>query len=237
LGLFLRKLDVQDFHNFSQSLPWRLPEFDAEPRFAQLPPNAPPDAPRVMFASKDQRLVLEVAPAKIQFRMMPGDIERNEQGQMTMKTLGVRDAFARFAPQAMRIHTTLSEHCGATASRMGVVVEMIAGVASSANQRMQNTLLSSKNLFGERLMELQIQAHSRPALEDGVTVNRRLHVYPIRTGQQGGPDLALGVKIDINTLAEEPYDIATADMEKFLANVVNHLEGKVPLLQEAALFE
>jgi hypothetical protein len=156
---------------------------------------------------------------------------------MTMKTLGLREAFDRFIPQAMRIHTTLSEHCGATASRIGVVVEMIAGTASSANQRMQNTLLSSKNLFGDRLMELQVQAHSRPALDDGVNVNRRLHVYPIRTGQQGGPDLALGVKIDINTLAEEPYDISTADLEKFFQNVASHIETKVPLLQEKALFE
>jgi hypothetical protein len=237
LGLFLRKFDVKDLQNFAQALPWRLTELDAEPVFGQVPPNAPPDVPRVRFASRDQRLVLDVGPAKLEFRMMPGDIGQNEQGQPTMRTLGLVESFERFIPQAMRIHTTLSEHFGATASRVGVLTDFIAGTASSANQRMQRALLAPGNHFGERLLELQIQTHSRPALDDGLSVNRRIHIHPIRTQQQGSPDLALGIKVDINTLAEEPYDLSTADLENFLNNVVKHLNEKVPLLHEKSLFE
>lgn len=236
LGLFLRKMEVQDFQSFAESLPWRLPEFDADAQMARLPPNAPPDAPRVRFASKDGRLTLEVAPAKIHFRMMPGEVNQTPQGT-NVQTMAVVPAYEKFIAQAMRVHTTLSEHFGATASRIGVVTDIIAPVTSSANQRMQKHLLSSKNMFGDRLQDLQIQALSRITVGDGVNANRRVAVRPVRTGQEGNPDLILNVNVDINTLAEEPYDISTADLESFLRNVASHIDTKVPLLNEPALFE
>lgn len=237
LGLFLRKLEVQDFQTFAESLPWRLPEFNADPQLARLPPDAPPDTPRVRFHSKDGRLLLEVAPAKIHFRMMPGEITQTPQGQANLKTLPVPQAYEKFIPQAMRVQTALSEHFGATASRIGVITDIIAPVPSSANQRLQQHLLTSKNLFGERLQELQIQAMARVSLDGTTNVNRRIVIRPVRTGQEGHPDLIINVNVDINTLAEEPYDITAADLESFLKNVVQHLEKRVPLLNEAALFQ
>ena len=118
-----------------------------------------------------------------------------------------------------------------------IVLLAIAGFASSANQRMQEHLLNGKNLFGDRIQELQISAASRTSINDGLNVNRRIAVRPIRTGQEGNPDLAMGVSIDINTLAEEPYDLSTADLEKFLQGVSTHIQTRIPLLQEASLFE
>lgn len=237
LGLFLRKLEVQDFKNFAESLPWRLPEFDAEPQMNRVPPDAPADVPRVRFASKDGRLRLDVAPAKIHFQMMPGDVTRNEKGQTNVQTLPVDKAYEKFVPQALRVHTTLSEHFGATAMRLGVVTDMIAPVQSSANQRMQNVILGGKNLFGDRVHDMQIQALAKVAIDENINVNRRISVRALRTGQEGNPDLILNVNVDVNTLAEEPYDMSLEDLEKFLNGVSSHIQNKVALLNEKALFE
>jgi len=236
LGLFLRKFDVQDYRNFTESLPWRVPEFDADAQLnPQLPPNAPPDMPRARFTSKDGRLFLEVAPAKIVFRMMPGQATRTEQG-MNVQALPVDKAFEVFAPQAMRLHGVLSEHYGATAARLGVVVDLIAGVPSSANQRIQKCVLNSKNLFGERLQDFQLNALARTSVGD-TNVNRRIGLRSMRTGAEGNPDLLFNVNIDINTLAEEPYDVSTSDLETFLKGVSSHVQTQIPLVQESALFE
>ena len=186
LGLFLRKLEVQDFRNFADTLPWRLPEFDHEPILNRVP---------------------------------------------------VPEAFDVFIPQAMRVHTTLSEHFGATALRVGVVTDIVAPVPSSANQRMQQHLLANQNMFGERLAELQLSALARTQLEGGVGINRRLGVRSMRTNQPGNPDLLLNINVDINTLAEEPYDVSTAELESFLRGVLKHMENNVPLLNERSLFE
>lgn len=237
LGLFLRKLDVQDYRNFTESLPWRLPEFDGEASVnPQLPPNAPPDMPRARFLSKDGRLMMEVAPAKIVFRMMPGEATRTDRG-MNVQALPVDKAFEVFTPQAMRLHGVLSEHYGATASRLGIVTDLIAGVPSSANQRIQKCVLNAKNLFGERLQDFQLNALARTSIGGDTNVNRRIGLRSMRTGAEGNPDLLMNVNIDINTLAEEPYDLSTSELESFLKGVSTHVQTQIPLLQESALFE
>lgn len=236
LGLFLRKLDVQDYRKLAESLPWRLPELDGQPRIAQnVPADAPADSARAQFSSQDQRKVLEVAPAKLQLRMMPGEVIETGGPQKGLKPLGVGEAFTEFLPMATKVHSVFSEHYGATANRIGLMVEMFAHIGASANQRMQKSLLASSNHFGERLTELNIQALSKPTLGDRV-VNRWIRVRPLRAND-GGADLAVAVQVDINTLADDTYDVTAADVESFINNVKSHIENNVPLLQDASFFE
>lgn len=241
LGLFLRKLDVADYKKLAEALPWRLPELDGQGQVAnEVPKNAPADAPRARFASADQRKVLEVAPAKLQFRMLPGElvpIEGGAPNQRSLKPLGIAESFAEFLPMAMKVHSVFNEHYGATANRIGLMVELFAGMGGSANQRMQKVLLSSGNHFGDRLNELEIRALSKPTLDGDRMVNRWVKVRPLRSNDDRRADLALGVEIDINTLPEDSYDLAADQIEKFIKSVQKHIEENIPLLSEAALFE
>ncbi len=237
LGLFLRKLEVEDYKKLAESLPWRLPEFDGQPQIAQnVPKNAPPEAARARFGSADGRKVLEVGPAKVQLRMMPGELVPGQGNQKSLKPAGIADAFSEFQALAAKVHSVFSEHYGATANRMGVMTELFAHLGGSANQRMQSTFLTDSNHFGERLMELNIQALSRPTLGDR-TVNRWLRVKPLRSSDEKKADLAMGVEVDINTLPEDSYDVTAEEIEKFIGEVQRHIEEKVPLLHENALFE
>lgn len=240
IGFFLRKLEVEDFQSFAESLPWRLPEFDADPQVARLPENAGPEQPRVRFASKDGRLNLDVAPRRVLFRILPGEVTRTEKGA-NIQALLVGDAYEKAAPAAARIHTTLTEHFGATANRLGAVTDMIAPTPSSASQRLQKIVLADKKLFGDRLQEVGIQAHARVQLAGDINVNRRIVVRSARSGpapgQPQGGDLILNVNVDINTVAEEPYDIASADLEHFMSAVSEHLQTRIPLFDQKALFE
>lgn len=236
MGLFLRKLEVNDFQKFAESLPWRLPEFDGEVQVNPQQTNLPPDAPRVRFGSKDGRLLLEVAPAKIHFRMMPGEVTRNAQGA-NIQALPVGKAYANFIPQATRLYTTLQDHFGAMANRVGVITDLIAPTPSSANQRMQQVLMADSDLLGDRLQELTISALVRATLKDGVNVNRRINLRPLRTGQEGNPDLILNANIDINTVADEPYDLGTDELASFLSNTSEHIQNNIPFLNEGSLFQ
>ena len=238
VGLFLRKLEVQDFKTFAESLPWRLPELDAEPQMAQLPQNARPDQPRVRFGSKDGRHVLEVAPAKIHYRYMPGEIQdTDDPRRKSIQALGVVDGYEKFIPQVTRVHSTMAEHFGAVVNRAGVVTDMIAPVPSSANQRIQQHVLAKPDLFGERLNEFQAVAGTRVMLGGDLQVNRRLAIRSARTGAEGNPDLIINVNVDINTLAEEAYDMTSQDLEKFLRGSCEHIDTKIPLLDIEAMFQ
>lgn len=237
LGLFLRKLDVQNYQKLAEQLPWRLPELDGRPQIAKdVPANAPPDAARAIFPSADGRKILEVAPTKLQFRMLPGEVVETGGPQKGLRPLGVAESFAEFLPMAMKVHSVFSEHFGATTVRIGLLTELFAHLGASANQRMQKSLLASPNHLGERLVELNIQALAKPTL-NGRTVNRWLRVKPLRSNDERRADLAMGVEVDINTLQEESYDISTADVEAFIKGVHTHIEEEVALFQEPAFFE
>ena len=68
-GLFANKWPAElNAQEFSQLLHQALPEFDQPPALAQLPPNAPGDAPRIMLFNERKTKVLEIAPVKIQLR-------------------------------------------------------------------------------------------------------------------------------------------------------------------------
>lgn len=236
LGLFLRKLDVTDYRKLAETLPWRLPEFDGQPRVAQnVPKNAAADAARAAFSSADQRRVLEVAPAKLQLRVLPGEVVETQGPQKGLKPFGLQQSFEEFLPIAQKVHSVFSEHYGATANRIGVMVEMFAHLGASANQRMQRSLLSTSNHFGERLNELNIQALSKPTLGGDRTVNRWLRVRPLRSNE-GGQDLAMAVQVDINTMADDTYDLQTSDVESFITAVQNHISNDIPLLKDESFF-
>ena len=237
LGLFLRKLDATDFKKLAEQLPWRLPEFDGQPRLAQdVPKNAPKDQPQAIFASADGRMVLEVAPLKLQFRMLPGEVVETGGPQKGLKPLGIAESFAAFLPVALKVHNVFSEYHGATATRVGIFTEMFAHIGASANQRMQKTILAS-NHFGDRLVELNIQALSKQTLDGDRSVNRWVRVKPLRSNDERRADLAMGVEVDINTLPEDAYDLTSADVESFITSVQKHIEEKVPLLHDGAFFE
>lgn len=237
MGLFLRKLDERDFKKMAESLPWRLPELDGRPQVrTDVPKDTPPDAFLARFMSSDGRLVLEVAPARLQFRMLPGDVEPGEGQQRRLKPVGVADSFERFLPVAKKVHSVFSEHYGATANRIGLVTEMIGQLGASANQRMQKNMLTNANHFGDKLQELQINALARVTLGDQ-PVNRWLRVRPIRSNDQTQADLAMGVSVDINTLPDDAYDLGANDVETFVGNVQKHIEEKIPLLHDASFFE
>ena len=238
LGLFLRKLEVTDYKKLAESLPWRLPEFDGKPQIAKdIPRDASAESPRARFTSADGRKILEVAPAKLQFRMLPGDIVDNKGQRKGLKPLGLAESFEAFQPLASKVHSVFSEHYGATATRIGLVTELFSQLGGSANQRMQQTLLASANHFGDRLQELQIQALARPTLYGDRVVNRWVRVKPLRSNDERRTDMAMGVEVDINTLPEDSYDLSANDIEEFIKHARAHIEEQVPILQEPAFFE
>lgn len=237
LGLFLRKLDSQDYRKMAETLPWRIPELDGQPRIAQnVPKETPPDQARAIFQSADGRKVLEVAPAKLQLRVMPGEVIETGGPQKGLRPFGIADAFNEFVPLAVKVNSVFTEHYGAATNRIGVMAELFAHLGASSNQRMQRTLLATSNHFGDVLQEINIQALAKPTLS-GRVVNRWLRVRPLRSNDDRQSDLAIAVQVDINTLAEDTYDLAAGDVEKFIRGVQSHIETDIPLLQEAAFFE
>lgn len=237
LGLFLRKFEMGDLRKMAEALPWRLPELDGQPRIAQnVPNNVPPDQPIAAFSSADGRKVLEIAPRKIQFRMLPGEIVETGGPNKGLKPLDVAGSFAEFLPLAMKIHSVFNEHYGATANRIGLLAELFAHLGASANQRMQRTLLTP-NYQTDRLQEIHIQTLAKPILYGDRVVNRWVRVKPLRANDESRADLAMGVEVDINTLPEDSYDLSAADVEEFIKQVQKHIETQIPLLHDQAFFE
>jgi hypothetical protein len=240
VGFFLNKLEIADFKQFLEHLPWRLPELDGPPRVNQsLPKNAPPDITRAVLSSRDQRIVLEMAPAKLQLRVMPGEIIESEgdPNRKGLKTVGFAEACDKSFAQAMRIFNVFSEHYGLKCNRVGVMTEFIAPIGSSANQRLQRYFLGGKDFFGERLFETQINALAKMSLgTPDRQVNRWVRVRTLRSSDPNPADMALGIEVDINTVPEDTYDINASDLEAFFGGVRTHIDTRIPFFNDEELF-
>ncbi len=240
VGFFLTKMEIADFKQFLEHLPWRLPELDGPPRVnQQIPPNAPKDMTRAVLSSRDQRIILEMAPAKLQLRVMPGDLieAEGDPNRKGLKTVGFGEACEKTFAQAMRIFNVFSEHYSLKCNRVGVMTEFIAPIGSSANQRLQRYFLGGKDFFGERLHETAIHALAKMSLgTPDRQVNRWVRVRTVRSSDQEARDIAIGIEVDINTVPEDTYDMSASEMETFFNGVRSHVENRIPFFNDEDLF-
>ena len=184
--------------------------FDGQVTTLPLPPGTPGDIPRITLSSSDGTKSLEAGPERISvlFRAKHGEIETvNNQIKLTLRSRAAYEKMLRCRISRLAINLS---HFFAVPDPAMVI----------ARQFCKNELLERSDDFKgalSRTETMELHAHKRFEIREGLPVNSWVRVKSIRQEQQQGNGIL--VEQDINTLAERDN---TANFSEAEMDVIFH---------------
>jgi hypothetical protein len=220
-GIFVSPFPLDDPAAFAEQFRAHNSAFDGEPIIRSLPPNSPPEMPRVICLSKAKTLIAEFAPAKINLRKIDTPVQRS---------LG--DVYADFKPLLERMHAYLTEYIAIKITRLGCVCQLFVHLTQSANQIIGGYFLKP-GLF-DKAEEIHLSSLHKISLAPNLLVNRWVKVHPVRTLPPHQRDTGLMVEVDINTRAEQTYTFTTHEFLSFFDRSIDHIERQIDFLNDSS---
>lgn len=173
--------------------------FDGDPLVLPLPSDAPPEIPRIVLKSKDERYSCNVSGVRLDFFYREKEPAR--------KWVDLRDEYLQ---HLSAISQTVVATLRTGITRLGSVAEFHVPIGSSPSLAMRRAYLKEGILPGEH--EIQLGILHRQSWET-IEINRWVRLR----GKEG--ESALRVVVDINTIPEKKYDFDVEGIESFYNRV------------------
>ncbi len=182
--------------------------FDGDPTIFPIPGEAPPEVPRIILKSKDNLRLFQVAGNRIDFIYKLSDAERESEVLKVGKEL-----FQIFSS----ICAAILEQNGTKFTRTALVTNWAIFLEEESPNYLVKTYTKEPAIFNSpaafELHNLNKSAFSK------CKVNQWLRIKSAQT-PQGTPNV-LNVIVDINSLAEEAYEVNTDFLSSFLSEAIN----------------
>jgi len=172
--------------------------FDGDPTMLDLPPEAPPEIPRIQLKDSKPLYSLNFCPNRIDFFY-------NEPGKPEKKLSDLKDEYLNYF---FRIVALIKGGYYLVTPRIAIVIKALSEIETEANQFMQKRFLGNAPFFGATYA-LEIHSLEKKAMI-GFDINRWFRIKTARS--PGGQDNILFVEIDINTQPENPRDYTEEDV-------------------------
>jgi hypothetical protein len=172
--------------------------FDGDPTMLDLPPEAPPEIPRIQLKDSKPLYSLNFCPNRIDFFY-------NEPGKPEKKLSDLKDEYLKYF---FRIVGLIKGGYSLVTPRIAIVIKALSEIETGANQFMQKRFLGNAPFFGATYA-LEIHSLEKKAMI-GFDINRWFRIKTARS--PGGQDNILFVEIDINTQPENPRDYTEEDV-------------------------
>jgi hypothetical protein len=184
--------------------------FDGDPTMLDLPPEAPPEIPRIQLKDHNAIYSLNFSPIRIDFLYSePGKPEK------TLDSLS--HAYLNYL---FRIAELIKAEYHLPTPRMALVLKTLSEMETESGLFIHNKFLGG-NPFFKDASKLEIHALEKTTMKD-YNVNRW---FRIRTGVRAGGlpvnEKALSVEVDINTVAETGLDFDTEKIKDFYKNCLD----------------
>jgi len=182
--------------------------FDGDPIMLDLPPEAPPEIPRIQLKDHNAVYILNFSPIRIDFLYSePGKPEK------TLDSLS--DAYLKYL---FRIVELIKTDYHLPIPRMALVLKTLSEMETESGLFAHDKFLGG-NPFFKGASKLEIHALEKTTMKD-YNVNRW---FRIRTGVTAGVGLpvnekALYVEVDINTIPGTVLDFDTEKIKDFYKN-------------------
>ncbi len=175
--------------------------FDGDPIMLDLPPNAPPEIPRIQLKDSGPNYSLNFSPIRIDFFY--------NQPKKPEKILdSLKDEYLKYF---FNIVNLFKDEYRLSIPRVAIVIKALSEVETRSNLFLHDKLLGGKHFF-KNAHSLEIHALEKTAMNN-YDINRW---FRIKTGRSpSGEDNILFVEIDINTLAEKPRDFGLEEIKDF----------------------
>lgn len=169
--------------------------FDGEPAILPIPINAPPEIPRVVAKSKDEKFVCNTSANRV-------DLFFNPKKETETELNSVKNDFFILLKQIINF---LNETYGFKIYRLGLVANLMLPLQESSNIFVAKKYIKDASLISDTF-ETQLHFLNKINLLNRYKANRWLRIVTARDIQNIENDKFLSVNIDINTLPDVNYD-------------------------------
>ena len=172
--------------------------FDGDPVMLDLPPEAPPEIPRIQLKGSNAVHSLSFSPARIDFFY-------NERGKPEKTLHPLADNYLKYL---FSIAGLIKAAYNLGVPRIGLVLKVLGEMESGSNLSLYKKFLGENHFFKDA-SALEIHALEKTTIKD-YHVNRW---FRMRT--TGLPGNILSVEIDINTMPEKHVDFGLEEIKDF----------------------
>jgi hypothetical protein len=217
-AVFVRRLDFSDPLSVAQGVRHAVGGvFNGQPGVFPVPPNAPPNVPRIVLADRANRYQCKLSAERVDLSFNGGKGKPEPMGVLWDTYCGILRQLAEY----------FKKKKPTTVWRLGLVMHLFRVLPGSAGKHIQETYLK-----GDRFLdayEVQLNVLNREQME-AFNINRWLRLRPMRKKDDPKDDRGLVVEIDINTPAEESNDFSEEEITGFFEEAYRHIAVKDMLL-------
>jgi hypothetical protein len=175
--------------------------FDGEPLLLPIPADAPPDIPRIILTSKDQRYRCNITTNQL-------ILIYTEQGKLDKEINDLREEYLALLCQIAEV---VKGEWKTDVFRLGFVVRLLA-FPSDPVELIKNTFIREGALKTPR--QLEVHVLDRMAW-DKLEINRWCRLSSAEIAGATGESKALSVLFDVNTIPEKRYDFSADSIIAF----------------------
>lgn len=215
-ALFIKSLDIRGVNK--TKIPTEINEttdslFDGETAILPLPPDAPPEIPRIILKSEDEIYTCNIAQNRVDFFF-------NEK-EAVLKSL--EDIIDVYLDHEKKINSYFKEQQNISINRIGFIVKLVAGLDKNANKYLRDAFI--RNGLLEDPYELSFRYLKRDKI-DKLDVNVLINLSVLKLKDDFENDRNLLLQIDINTIPErvEEYNLSIDDKNKFIEEALKRIK-------------
>lgn len=175
--------------------------FDGDPTMLDLPPDAPPEIPRIQLKDSKPIYSLNFSPTRIDFFY-------NEPGKPEKNLDSIKDDYLT---NFFKIVKLVKDEYRLSIPRIATVVKATSEIETGSNLLIYENFLGKQPFF-KNTYALEIHSLEKTTM-NGYDINRWFRIKTARA--PSGQDNILFVEIDINTLPEKPMDFELQEIKDF----------------------
>lgn len=189
---------------------------EGDPAILPIPPDAPPEIPRIITKSKDERYTCNVSLNRIDLFFKPKG--RDEQSLDIVS--------GEYLKLLLNLTSLLKENFKIAIPRIGIVANLLFELSESSNTYILRKYMKETGLISGT-HEAQIHALNKVTLPNKIKVNRWLRIITSRSGQDPSNDRYLSISIDINSVPGVPYDFDRELIQLTFNVAVDHMKNLI----------
>ncbi len=217
-GIFIRGLDLSDALGVAQAIRRAAGgAFDGQPGVFPVPPNAPPNVPRIVLTDRAKKYQCKVSVERVDLAF--------DGSKGKPEAIGV--IWDEFSGMIRQLAEYLKKKNPTRVWRLGLVVHLFKVLEGSANLHIREKYLKDDRFQDPHELHLHVLNKEQMGR---FNINRWLRLRPMRKTDDPQDDRGLAVEVDINTLAEENSDFAEEEITDFFERGYQHIATQDMLL-------
>jgi len=189
--------------------------FDGDPTMLDVPPEAPPEIPRILLKDSIPNYSLNFSPIRLDFFY-----NEPQKPEKTLDTL--KDDYLRYL---FNIAALVKDGYRLSITRVAIILKALSDVEKSSNLLIHENFLGKKPFFKDSY-SLEIHALEKTTM-NGYDINRWFRIKTVR-GKPTEEDNSLLVEIDVNTLPEKPRDFSLEEIKHFFNKSIDLIKTNFP---------